>query len=184
MRARSLTVGIAATAVVVVLGGGYVAAAPLISSGDPTADSRTEVPPPSPSAGGLPGVPQGSAQYPPLVTLPLPAAVTKATGLAAAHPAALAPAPDSTVTSSSLAPAVGDALQVTLAATSTRSAEAVLGAYRVRLAAIGFREVTGKAVGGSLAASFRRNDNAVVVTATNGAKATTYTVFATVFPKG
>jgi hypothetical protein len=177
MHARRLTAGIAASAVVV-LCGAYVAVA---SAPAPKGASGSEVP--TASAAPQPGLPGlAAATSSPLVTAVPKSGVAKG-ALVAGFPSVLGPATGSTIVSSSVTPSSNGSVQVALVATSTKSADVVLRAFRTRLAKLGARDVSTTTVGGSQVAAFRRGASSAVVTVTPG-NPVRYTVFATVYAKG
>lgn len=114
----------------------------------------------------------------PLVTAPLPGAARARDRLVSRFPAAVRPLRASRVASSSLSPS-GDRLQVALVASTSLSPDAVLRAYRARLAARGLAEESAPStVSGSQAAAFGRGLSVVTITATPEGSRTTYSIHA------
>lgn len=130
----------------------------------PTVDSLADLLPPSSTA--------------PLVTTPLPRAASAQGRLLPGFPDALRPDRATRVQSSSVSPS-GDRLQVGLVATSSRSPEQVLLAYRTRLARRGMAETASPpSIAGSRAAAFRRDGSVVTVTVTPRGSGTSLAVHA------
>ena len=112
----------------------------------------------------------------PLVTLPLPRAASASARLVTGFPSVLRPTGSSLVETSSLSPD-RVRLQVGMVASTSRSLEHVLVAYRRRLIAHGLVEQDAPpAVPGSTAATFRRGPTTVTVTVTVEGSRTTYIV--------
>lgn len=89
----------------------------------------------------------------------------------------------SVVRSSSVSPSKGR-LQVALDAEVRADPDDVLRFYAVRLARLGFVSSQAPAVGGSVAASYKRGRDSVVVTVlTTGGPTRDYTAFATLVTK-
>lgn len=138
---------------------------------------------PEPSATSL-SEPLATARSTPLVTAPLPPAASARGRLVPRFPAFLRPTRATTVGSSSLSPS-GQRLQVALVGATSSSPEAVLRAYRVRLARRGLTEQPPPATaGGSQAAAFSRGLSAVTVTVTEAGPGTSYTVHAVLHTGG
>lgn len=127
---------------------------------------------------GLPGLapvkPAGS-----LVSAPLPRTASTVGGVVTGFPRDVVPLPSGIVIESTGVSAAATSLQVSLVAKSPSSARTVLTLHRRALTALGFTERSTPATGGSIATSFVKGDDHLVVTATTGTKRTTYSVFGT-----
>jgi hypothetical protein len=115
----------------------------------------------------------------PLVTSPLPRAASARGRLVGGFPAALRPAPGSTVETSSVSPA-DDRLQVALVGSTAMAPGQVLLAYRTRLARRGLVEqaTPPQTAPGSQAAALQRGRSVVTITATRQGSRTSYSVIA------
>lgn len=136
----------------------------------PPTESPTEGP-----ETGLPGIDESTTPGPLLTSLP--ASNTAQGRLVEDFPAFLRPTPKSIVTNSSVS-ASTPWLQVSLVATTSHDAEAVLRRYRTRLSAVDMREQEAPAaVGTSEAVAFARGDSLVTITVDHHDDQTTYSVF-------
>lgn len=129
---------------------------------------------PSPSsaasaAAGLPGLRPVRSTTAPLVTRPLPRPASGTGTLAVGFPAVLAPPDRDSIAVSSVSGA-GDVLQAALTAGCRRPCDP-LRRYRVRLAALGFTEVSVPSVENRPAAALRRGTDSVTVSVTSDAGA-------------
>lgn len=116
----------------------------------------------------------------PLLPLPLPPDGNAQGRLVAGYPTkVLPPVPGSRILTSSLT-SHGRRLQVSLSASTSRSAEQVLAFYRGHLAALGFTEAESPAVPGATARVFTRDPHRLVITVTPGPHHTGYAILATV----
>lgn len=137
-----------------------------------------------PSSGapsGLPGLTkQKRHSTGALVKAPLPKAASRRGALVRGYPKRIVPvAPRSNVRSSSVSPGVRS-LQVALDAKVSASGDDVLRFYTLRLGRWGFASSSAPAVGGSNAVTFKRGEDALVVTVTPATKKSCrYTVFGT-----
>jgi hypothetical protein len=159
-------------------------------TGSDTSEKSTEETSPAPDATGqasevLPapeetsplGLPP-SPPLPDLVTLPLPPTASETGALVAGYPANLIPpTTDATVASSSVASA-DNRLQVTLAASTPMTSDAVLEFYRVAFAANDFVDSVAPAASGSSALLFTRGTDTMMLTVTpTPGGGTDYSVF-------
>lgn len=127
---------------------------------------------------GLPGLePVKPASS--LISTPLPKTASKLGGVVAGFPQDVVPLPSGVVIESTGVSATAKSLQVSLVADSRRSARDLLAFHRRALTALGFTERSTPATGGSIATSFVKGEDHLVVTATAGPKRTTYSVFGT-----
>lgn len=127
---------------------------------------------------GLPGLePVKPASS--LISTPLPKTASKLDGVVAGFPQDVVPLPSGVVIESTGVSATAKSLQVSLVADSRRSARNLLAFHRRALTALGFTERSTPATGGSVATSFVKGEDHLVVTATAGPKRTTYSVFGT-----
>lgn len=127
---------------------------------------------------GLPGLePVKPASS--LISTPLPKTASKLDGVVAGFPQDVVPLPSGVVIESTGVSATAKSLQVSLVADSRRSARNLLAFHRRALTALGFTERSTPATGGSIATSFVKGEDHLVVTATAGPKRTTYSVFGT-----
>lgn len=135
-----------------------------------------EVLPPSEEKSPI-GLPP-SPPLPDLITRPLPPTASESGALVAGYPASvIPPSPDSTVTSSSVASAE-NRLQVTLAASTPMTADAVLAFYRVTFAANDLVDSPAPAAAGSTALLFSRGTDTILLTVTpTKSGESTYSVF-------
>lgn len=145
-------------------------------TGDATDRTSSEVLP-APKTKSPLGLPP-SEPLPPLVSTPLPPTASAAGSLVPGFPTDVIPfSPDATVQSSSVASAE-NRLQVTLAATTTSTLEAVLEFYRVSFAANNLVDSVAPSAAGSTALLFSRGSDTILLTVTPVSSGeTTYSVF-------
>lgn len=145
-------------------------------TGDPGERTSSEVLP-APEKKSPIGLPP-SPPLPPLVTTPLPPTASAADALVDGFPVAVIPLnPDTAVQTSSVASAE-NRLQVTLTASTSATAEAVLEFYRVSLAAHNLVDSVAPAATGSTALLFSRGADTILLTVTPAESGgTTYSVF-------
>ena len=203
MSRRTLVGAAAVTAVVVVVGltaagvGAWRDVAPTRDSSDmdtsrsPSGTSHNGVTdgegsevirqPEGSAATGLPGLrPAERSAKGSLITGRLPRTASSRGGVVAGFPTDVIPMLSGSVVHSTGVSSSRKVLQVSIVANSSRSPGNVLGSYRTILSALGFRESTAPAAGGSTAASFRRGSDSVMVTTTRMSRTDTrYYLFGT-----
>ena len=130
----------------------------------------------------VPGAAPGKAlpkttALPEPVSNPLPKTASAVGSLAKGYPGALLPpAPNSSITTSSVA-SQGTHLQVTLTAKSALAIPDILAFYRTALAKYGMYDSSSPALGGATALTFKRGTNSVTVSTTPVTGGTKYIIY-------